>query len=508
MTLTNQVPLTVLDSLPGILFWKSCDFKYQGANKRFLKVTGLNSVEQLIGKKDSELPWPEHCKEYFSSGDDEIISGGKPKFDIQGSILSQEKAIITIITDKFPIHNENGEIIGILGISTDMFDQQYTSRTYLENLIEIIPYYIFWKNTDLVYLGCNKKFASLVGKKNTKEVIGKTDFDLNWGVGEAELFQLGDRRSMSGNPTINMEEELVRPDGSKIIMLVNKIPLLDQNGACIGLLGTSADITEIKNTQDKLKEAEERLSGLRALSASIAHELRTPLSAIRFGLSGTKDYLPVLVDAYKKAKTHQLDIEPIQSGHLEHIIGMFDNIESEVRYSETIINMTLMNVKQGGVPTGSFKVYSISDCISEALSRYPLKEGEPELITRSDGRDFKFKGDKTLMVHILFNLLKNALYFIEATKKGTIKIWCDTSEESNILYFKDTAKGIPSDVLPNVFERFYTTTYHGTGLGLAYCKTVMTAFEGDIKCTSEYGEFTQFEMIFPKVKDDNTNSGY
>lgn len=74
-------------------------------------------------------------------------------------------------------------------------------------------------------------------------------------------------------------------------------------------------------------------------------------------------------------------------------------------------------------------------------------------------------------------------------------------ENNNILYFKDTGKGIPADVLPKLFEKFYTTTYHGTGLGLAFCKMVMTGFGGSISCTSEYGEFTQFEMVFPKHKD-------
>jgi signal transduction histidine kinase len=111
--------------------------------------------------------------------------------------------------------------------------------------------------------------------------------------------------------------------------------------------------------------------------------------------------------------------------------------------------------------------------------------------------NFHFWGDKTLMVHTLFNLFKNSLYYIHAAKKGIIEIWCEKKEDGNILHFKDTGKGILSDALPKLFEKFYTTTYHGTGLGLAFCKLAMTGFGGSIKCTSEYGEFTEFEMIFP-----------
>lgn len=374
-------------------------------------------------------------------------------------------------------------------------NQQLNSQTYLSNIIEIIPYYIFWKNVNSIYLGCNKKFAQLVGKNSPEEVIGKTDFELNWGQGEAEDYQFGDRNTISGDPTINIEEALLRPDGSKIIMLVNKVPLVDKNGDCIGILGTSTEITELKNTQHQLKEAAE---ALRALSGSMAHELRTPLSTIHLGIHGARYYLPKLVKAYNLAKQHQLDVEPIKPEYLKILSSTFDSIESKVKYTETILNMLLMNIKQNIISTDNFKVYSINECIDEALLRYPFKQHEIELVHCDKKNDFSFYGDKILMVHILFNLLKNSLYYLQTTEKGVIQIWTENNENNHILYFKDTGSGIPENVLPKLFERFYTTTNHGTGLGLAFCKMVMTSFDGSIKCTSIYGEFTCFEMIFPK----------
>lgn len=505
----SHIPKAVLDSMPGIVFWKSADLRYLGANKKFIELIeliGLKNSAPLIGKKDHEMPWSKQYKEYFSEYDQDIIDLGKPVFAIQKNILLPNKKKVTIITDKYPLYDKENKRIGVLGIATTIYDQQVNSQTYLENIIEILPYFIFWKNINSVYLGCNKQFANLVGKKHPKEVIGKTDFDLEWGAGEPELFRLGDQKTMLGNSTINAEETLIRPDGSEVTMLVNKVPLLDKSGHCIGVLGTSTDITQLKNTQFKLKEAEERLAGIRTLSANIAHELRTPLSAIQFSVSGTKDYLPILVEAYTMAKEHHLKVQPIQTTHLQIISNIFDSIESEIRYSETIINMILMNVKQNGVSKADFKLYSMKDCIDEAMRRYPFKQGEAELIERPNSSDFLFKGDKTLMVHILFNLLKNALYFIESVKKGKIKIWCESNQNDNILYFKDTAKGIPQDVLPKIFDRFYSTTHHGTGLGLAYCKMVMTSFDGAISCKSEYGKFTQFEMKFPNNENMNPNS--
>lgn len=251
------------------------------------------------------------------------------------------------------------------------------------------------------------------------------------------------------------------------------------------------------HNREKIEQA--KLQTMKALGATVAHELRTPLVAIKFGISGVKEYFPSLVNAYLMAKKNQLEVAPIQTKHLQILSKVFDNIDAEIKYANTIINMILMNVKQNGTFSADFKALSMNDCIEEAMRRYPFKKGEMELIEWSPKNNFYFRGDSVLMVHILFNLMKNAFYFIEAAGKGKIKIWLTSIEGKNVLYFKDTSQGIEENVIPKLFEKFYTTTHHGTGLGLAYCKMVMMRFGGTISCKSQLGEFTQFEMIFPKI---------
>jgi signal transduction histidine kinase len=65
----------------------------------------------------------------------------------------------------------------------------------------------------------------------------------------------------------------------------------------------------------------------------------------------------------------------------------------------------------------------------------------------------------------------------------------------------DTGPGIPDDVLPHVFDPFYTTRNSGggTGMGLAFCRRVITAFGGQIQCESQAGRYTRFSMEFPTV---------
>jgi PAS domain S-box-containing protein len=371
------------------------------------------------------------------------------------------------------------------------------NQIYLEKIIEIIPYFIFWKDVDLVYRGCNRKFSALLGK-TPEEIIGKTDFDLGWEDQESAIYRRRDQETMAGHPTVNAEEVLTRPGQTDTVMLVNKVPLLDRNGRCIGVLGTSADITDLKTIQSRLKELEDRLAGVRTTSANIAHELRTPLAAIGLCTEGLQDYLPDLVHGYLLAKEHGLDVKPIHAESLETLCEIGFSINAELQYLNTIINMILMNAGYGNPPATEFAMQSMRSCVLEAMRRYPFKSGEIELIQWTIESDFTFKGHGTMMVHILFNLIKNSLYHIRAANKGEIRIWQESTAGENLLFFRDTGAGIPEDVLPSIFQQFFTTTRSGTGLGLAYCKSTMKSFGGHIKCLSKLGEFTQFELSFPK----------
>lgn len=245
-----------------------------------------------------------------------------------------------------------------------------------------------------------------------------------------------------------------------------------------------------------------KLQAVKSVGANIAHELRTPIASIEAGITGAKSYFPLLLDAYVMAKEHKVSVPEIPAKHMNTLLTLLDALEEETKYSNTIIDMLLIKSKQRGFNKANFNNCSINHCISEALRRYPFKEGELELISWDDQQDFNFDGEPLLILHVFFNLIKNALYFIEQEGKGEIKIWYGYSSQYNIVHFKDTAKGIPKHIMPKLFERFYSYSNRGTGLGLAFCKMVMKGLEGDIKCESFYGEFTDFILYFPrKLKD-------
>jgi signal transduction histidine kinase len=256
-------------------------------------------------------------------------------------------------------------------------------------------------------------------------------------------------------------------------------------------------------SRNKEKIEQEKLQAMAAVGGSIAHELRNPLLAINTNLNGIRKYVPFLLTGYQKANAHNLleDKEKIRLDRFEVLLTAVEDASAEIQYANTMINMLLLKVKPN-IKSGDMAICSIFDCIDDALRRYPFNSAEQaKLINWSmeNDEDFNFKGSQLFIVHVLFNLIKNALYFVADAGKGQIYISTKIGKKTNTLHFKDTAKGIPAYVLPHVFTRFYTKTDTGTGLGLAFCKIVMTGMGGDITCKSQEGEYTEFILTFPKL---------
>ena len=134
------------------------------------------------------------------------------------------------------------------------------SDAILQNIIDNIPQLIFWKNTDLVFLGCNQKFAESIGLKSPSEVIGKTDYELVSDPKDADFFRESDIKVMeSKNPEIHSNRRVVHDDGNESWLDLSRIPLMDSAGKVIGVLGTSEDITEGKNIEDEKLNLSETL---------------------------------------------------------------------------------------------------------------------------------------------------------------------------------------------------------------------------------------------------------
>lgn len=248
----------------------------------------------------------------------------------------------------------------------------------------------------------------------------------------------------------------------------------------------------------------EKIQTLNSIAASIAHELRTPLRTISSGATGLKKYLPKFFTTYKIAYQQNLTIPHLTPMMFQSLEQTCEDIEEEAKASFMIIDMLLVKLNSLNslkLTPADTTIETIYHCLTEALARYPFNMGEKELVHCEFKLDFQFKGNTLLVIHVIFNLLKNAIYYAKASGKEDAKvyIWTGTQEMYNLVFIKDTGTGIANNQLPYIFECFYSKTTNGTGIGLAFCKLVMKNFGGYITCRSSEGCYTEFCLFFPKL---------
>lgn len=284
-----------------------------------------------------------------------------------------------------------------------------------------------------------------------------------------------------------------------------KSPLKDEYQQIIGVIGIGIDITDKKeaerlkienqHAERKFQETLAKLEGMTLVSASIAHEIRTPLATFDINADTLKGNLPLLVEAYNCAIAANLDVPEIDSFTVENLQELPNIMKRETQGANTFIDMLLMNIRpelEGSLG----QIFSMQACVNEALTRYPFKPNQCQRIRWENLHDFQVRGKETLVIHILFNLIKNALFYVG---QGYIKLILEPGNTYNKLNLTDTGTGIDPDILPYIFDRFFSRTRNGSGVGLAYCKTVMEALGGSISCESIKGNYTRFILNFPVI---------
>lgn len=503
---TEQISLNeILDQLPGHIYWKNKEGVGLGCNSNNWKDFRLKSLSDFAGKTDYDL-FPKEQADKIRQGDLEVINTGQPKI-FEEEAVTHDGENKLYLSHKVPLRNRQNQIIGILGISLDITDarkKEIERLDFLESIIALMPGHVYWVDKNGVYMGCNDNQAKSAGLTSRREIVGKRNKDLPWNFNAGVLPETLDKINqevMETRKTIMVEEPASLHDGTEAIFLSNKSSLFNTDGEVIGMVGISIDITEKKRTEQELLETKNKLEGMTLISATIAHEMRTPLSGFNIATNSVKGIFPQLKQAYLWAKERGALIDEIKPFYLNYIEETLNTMQKEVQSASTFIDIALMNTNPA-LDMGYPKILSISDVIDEALSRYPFS-GQRDLVKwqRNANTDFRIKSDELLIVHVLFNLIKNALYYVaKAGRGGDIKIWLEPGSPYNKLYFKDTGTGIASDVLPHIFDQFFSTTdysAHPAGVGLTFCKKVMESLKGGIACESVQGEYTLFILSFP-----------
>lgn len=492
---------SIIENLPELVYWKDKNRVYQGCNKQVADLLNLASPAEIIGKTDYDFGWSAERINSIQIVDHAILQEGINS--VVEDVIPAEGVNKFFITSKTPLRNDYGDIVGILGISTDITTQKIMEKELLktritteelerlDNIIKYAPDIIYWKDKNSIYRGGNNQLAIIAGFQNREDIIGKSDYDFPW-YEQARKYILDDQEVIKSEmPKLNIEDTVELKNGKQATVISNKVPLRDSNNKVVGVLGIATDITARKKMEEDLKlakEAAEAASHAKSeFIANMSHDIRTPLTGV-IGLSQILEN--TLDNPEQKEEAHML----YDSG--EELLSMLNDILNDVNTGKMdadsihLDTFDLYRCMEDLVklerPTTTLKKLGLYVDIEKEVPRYIIS-------------------DRKKIHRILLNLLGNAIKFTSAGHI-TIQISCLQSNGNNIhLKFSvtDTGIGISKDIQDKVFDRFFRATpsykslYKGYGLGLHIARSYVKLLGGQIGLTSEEGVGTTFYFDLP-----------
>jgi two-component system sensor histidine kinase PilS (NtrC family) len=236
------------------------------------------------------------------------------------------------------------------------------------------------------------------------------------------------------------------------------------------------DLTEFRGLEDKLQSAE-KLSALGRMAASIAHEVRNPLASMSGSVQILKDSLALQGDDRRL-----MDIVLEETRRLNHLVGNFlDYARPPVPQFEDVDLRTVV------LETVHFLSSSADMDDVQLESSVP---DEPVILSV----------DPSQMRQILINMIKNSAEAVNGAGKVVLGLDLERGDVGprTVLTVSDGGKGIPGDILPEIFEPFKTTKEKGTGLGLAIVYQLVQNHQGTIDVETQEGKGTTFSIYLPQ----------
>lgn len=330
----------------------------------------------------------------------------------------------------------------------------------LHSVTESIQDLIFYKDLNFEYIGCNQSFANFFGKSEA-EFLGKNDFEL-YPMEYALGFRQRDTLIFDRIESIINEEWVKNFKGDDVLLLTAKHPLFNSGGELMGLVGIARDITKEYWLEQEIREQQailtqqSRLAALGEMIGNIAHQWRQPINSLGLIVQDLKE-------AYRFGELNQNYVETISSKAMEQIHYMSNTIDDFRNFFN---------------PDKDKKMFSLNKSIEN--TKNILKQGirnnsiECEI---SIPKDIFIYGYKNEFSQVIFNLLSNARDAIMSNKPKTpkIKIQVKNKKNSAEISVSDNGGGIPPDILPSIFDPYFTTKSEGkgTGIGLYMAKKII-----------------------------------
>ena len=355
----------------------------------------------------------------------------------------------------------------------------YSQNIIIENLEEGI---IAIDNEGMIQ-GINKKacFLFSIPRNSEGESLSKCIPDNDIGKTILELVNSSDS-----------ETKLLKDNENERILQINILPI-GGSGRLIGTLIKALDITKTYESAQKLKRAEQ-LASLTTLAAGVAHEIKNPLGSISI-------YVQLIDKIIKKNMDNDCQC-------YKDFKEYSDIIKEEIGRLEDTINSFLFSVRKLEL---NIEDVNINELILSTISflKYEIEKNNVSIDIKFDKDNLILKLDERYIKQALINIIQNAIDAMNENKdnekydkKKEIYIKLKTIDNYAVISIKDTGIGMKEETLNKIFEPYFTTKRHGTGLGLTNVVRIIEAHNGNITIESEYEKGSEFIIKLP-LKQEN-----
>lgn len=327
-------------------------------------------------------------------------------------------------------------------------------RTYLEAILANVSAGVCSVNADLTITTINKSAASLLGVRS-ESVIGKSAKEILAGPMHEVLSSLEQVLSSRSKETVFKYLNITGGEESKpLSLLVTITPIYGIDYSLIGLVIVLDDISHLIKAQREV--------AWREVARRIAHEIKNPLTPIKLS-----------AQRLQKRYLDKLDDNEIFRECTDTIIRQVDELKQMVNEFSQFARF----------PTANPVPNDLNAAILEVISLYRQAHKSVVFELVPDPKLPIFSFDRDQIKRLILNLVENAVAAMKDQLAGMVEIRTKFNPESGIVnvLVLDTGPGIPEDVIPMLFEPYFSTKKDGTGLGLAIAKRIVNDHDGYIR---------------------------
>lgn len=474
--------------------------RFIDVNDFFCEMLGY-SRQELMGMTWPEFTHPEDLDTDLANYT-QLLDGKINRLFRIKRHLSKDGSVIWVKLSVSPISNEDGSIKSLVVFVQDMSDEKRLeqaledSLAFLERLLEAVPNPIWVKNTEGIFLTCNKAFEDFVGLSRD-QIVWKTIYDVSpRDIAEECSMKDGE---LWDNPGIMVYESFLNHhDGALHPAIFSKATFKDSTGKVAGQVGIIQDISERTEAERERSELQEQLHQSRKLASigtlvgGIAHDFNNMLQIII-------GYGELLMDEIERVGANPKLLKTIlhtAETAAEQVTKFMDlGQQSMVFPSPTDLNQKIRELES-----------TISNLPNINQLEMDLFDG-PAIVKQDPGQ----------LGQIIMSMANNAS---EAMPDGgTLSLLTTTVTLDDafaklhygakagphiLLTVTDTGKGIDEAILPQIFDPFFSTKERGDikgmGLGLSVMRGIVQQRGGFVTCESKVGKGTTFRVYFPEIE--------